>query len=149
MHQANHHRWEILVVCTWGQFHGKIKFQFVGQSCLSPSIPFSLFPFPLTSDSLWVVIIFVISSLLSPLSSFCIILPLYLMEQAVPASDSQDTIDKITATDTELVKTKIQIDDAKIDFLEKKQMYEEALAKAKQHELKLNEVRSKATRTIC
>ena len=71
------------------------------------------------------------------------------MEQAVPASDSQDTIDKITATDTELVKTKIQIDDAKIDFLEKKQMYEEALAKAKQHELKLNEVRSKATRTIC
>ena len=58
----------------------------------------------------------------------------------MPANDSQDTIDKITATDAELVRTKIQIDDARADFLEKKQQYETALAKAKQDELKLNEV---------
>ena len=59
---------------------------------------------------------------------------------AVPAYDSTDCIDRIKAIDTELVKTKIQIDDAKIDFLEKKAMYEAALVRAREDELKLNEM---------
>ena len=59
---------------------------------------------------------------------------------AVPAHESADCVDKIKAIDSELVKTKIRIDDAKIDFFEKKAMYEAALAKAKEDELKLNEL---------
>ena len=59
---------------------------------------------------------------------------------AVPAHDSIDCVEKIKAIDQELVRTKIQIDDAKIDFLEKKAIYEALLGKAKEDELKLNEL---------